>query len=142
MTPGFFGEGATTGAVFTSLPPNNTSVGAIDSSVTFTKIVRTNLTVGTNDGDYNNDGIVNAADYVFWRDTLNKTVANFAQADGSGNGLIDAPDYTFWRQRFGNLSPGAGAGNAMIPEPATWVLTLLATSLVLAATRSGARKSM
>lgn len=142
MTPGFYGPGLTTGAVFTSLPPNNTSVGAIDSSVTFTKIVRTNLIVATNDGDYNNDGVVNAADFVLWRDTLGKAVTSFAEADGSGNGLIDTPDYTFWRARFGNLSPGsgAGAGSAMVPEPATWVLAVFAAGLALAATRSGARR--
>ena len=29
-------------------------------------------------------------------------------ADGSGNGMVDDADYNFWRARFGSNVPGSG----------------------------------
>jgi hypothetical protein len=79
-------------------------------------------------GDYNHDGIVNAADYTVWRDTLNSTT-NLA-ADGSGNGIIDQADYTFWKSRVGaTIGAGAGGG-AAVPEPATQSLLIVAAVLL------------
>jgi uncharacterized delta-60 repeat protein len=60
-------------------------------------------------GDYNQNHIVDAADYVVWRNNLNASVTPFTNADGSGNGLVDQADYTVWRSHFGQL-PGAGSG--------------------------------
>jgi serralysin len=77
-------------------------------------------------GDYNGNGLVDAADYVVWRNTLNQSVAMGTGADGSGNGTIDAADYNFWRVRFGRTVPGAAAV-AAVPEPATVALMLFAT---------------
>jgi uncharacterized delta-60 repeat protein len=59
-------------------------------------------------GDYNQNHIVDAADYVLWRNNLNASVTPFTNADGSGNGLVDPADYTVWRSRYGQL-PGAGS---------------------------------
>jgi hypothetical protein len=65
-------------------------------------------------GDYNEDGIVNAADYVLWRNSEGDTVTPFSGADGNGNGVIDDGDYQVWRDNYGNtLPPGAGAGSAV-----------------------------
>ena len=52
-------------------------------------------------GDYNGNGIVDAADYVVWRHTLNQTVPIGTGADGNGNATIDTGDYTIWRTSFG-----------------------------------------
>jgi parallel beta-helix repeat protein len=70
-------------------------------------------------GDYNRDGIVNAADYVLWRDTLGSAVTRYAGADGDGSGVIDQADYGRWRRGFGAISGGASIalGTATVPEP-------------------------
>ncbi|MFG0304744.1 MAG: dockerin type I domain-containing protein [Phycisphaerales bacterium JB040] len=60
-------------------------------------------------GDYNDDGVVDAADFTVWRDNLGQLVspAEFYQLAGDYNsdGLVDAADYTVWRS---NHSGGVG----------------------------------
>lgn len=93
------------------------------------------LTYGT--GDYNVNGVVDAADYVIWR-KQNGIHSQFLAADGSGNGAVGVEDHTYWRERFGN-SPGAGSGSLsstnVIPEPATILLFILALSLAVSQMR-------
>jgi serralysin len=76
-------------------------------------------------GDYNGSDVVDAADYVVWRDTLDQA-ANPAGsgADGDASGTIGAADYEFWRARFGNMTTGT-AGAAAVPEPASNLVTLV-----------------
>ena len=64
-------------------------------------------------GDFNNDGTVDAADYVVWRKT-----------DGTQAG------YNTWRTHFGQTAgSGSGAGaNAAVPEPSTLVMLILAAA--------------
>ncbi|MCA9241560.1 MAG: hypothetical protein KDA37_15225, partial [Planctomycetales bacterium] len=50
-------------------------------------------------GDYNADGVVNAADYTVYRDSLGSQ-ENLA-ADGSHNGVVDQDDYLVWRDNYG-----------------------------------------
>jgi hypothetical protein len=80
-------------------------------------------------GDYNGNGIVDAADYTVWRDTAGQTGANLA-ADGTGpsgtpDGIVDDLDYQFWVGHFGTTSPGVEALSA-VPEPSTAMLSSLA----------------
>ncbi len=57
-------------------------------------------------GDYNANGIVDAADYVVWRNTLNQVGVGLA-ADGNGNYTIDSGDLAVWRLHFGQTAaPG------------------------------------
>jgi hypothetical protein len=72
-------------------------------------------------GDYNKNGVVDAADYVIWRDTLGSTVD--LRGDGDGNGVVTQADYLFWKVRFGNST--AGAATTAVPEPGTWLLVML-----------------
>jgi hypothetical protein len=80
-------------------------------------------------GDYNGDGIVDAADYTIWRDTLGSTTDLRANGDNTGAsaGVIDQADYVFWKSHFGNhAGSGAGGGaNAGVPEPTTGLMLLV-----------------
>lgn len=82
-------------------------------------------------GDYNADGIVDAADYTVWRDLFGSL--NPA-ADGDGSGVVGQGDYLVWRDHFGQtVSPGSGAasGNAaFVPEPSSWLLVFFGFSLI------------
>jgi hypothetical protein len=72
-------------------------------------------------GDYNDNGSVDAADYVLWRN--GGPLQN--EVPGVTPGQATAEDYAAWRARFGNTSP-VGAGSqlqgATAPEPSTFVL--------------------
>jgi serralysin len=76
-------------------------------------------------GDYTGDGLVDAADYTRWRDTLGGTMD--LAADGDGSGAVDPADYGVWASAYGSASPGAAHGAATqpfgaVPEPgALWL---------------------
>ncbi len=81
-------------------------------------------------GDYNENGFVDAADYVVWRKTLGETVGNEGDgADGNASGTIEPGDYDFWRARFGNVVAAPGLGAAVVPEPAAALLLLIALAV-------------
>jgi hypothetical protein len=64
-------------------------------------------------GDFNADGVVNAADYAVWRKGLGTT---YAQSD-----------FNVWRANFGQPA-GSGAGtiaSAAVPEPAIVPMLLM-----------------
>lgn len=81
-------------------------------------------------GDYNHNGVVDAADYVVWRDTLNQSVAAGTGADGDGDGVITQADYGFWRARFGNTSGSGSLASANVPEPASFVMCCVAFGMI------------
>ncbi len=91
-------------------------------------------------GDYNHDGVVDAADYSVWRDTLGSTI-NLA-ADGNNNDRVDAGDYAIWKTHFGESSGGAAAANGIpAPEPTTTFFLIVATAILVAATRREGRRA-
>jgi hypothetical protein len=76
-------------------------------------------------GDYDNNGTVDATDYVVWR-----------------NG--DSPDdtqagYDLWRANFGRPGSGAGANVGAVPEPTTVGLLVFALAALTAARRRPCR---
>jgi hypothetical protein len=82
-------------------------------------------------GDYNDNGIVDAADYVLWRDSLNQIGPDLA-ADGNANNQIDPADYDVWRTHFGNASAaGVAAHSLAVPEPAMSTCLLSAVCLTM-----------
>lgn len=85
-------------------------------------------------GDFNKNGVVDAADYVVWRNTLNQTGVGLP-ADGNNNGVIDSGDYTVWRSNFGHTGSGSasGAGASVlnnvaggVPEPNFTIYLMIA----------------
>jgi mannan endo-1,4-beta-mannosidase len=83
-------------------------------------------------GDYNKDGVVDAADYVVWRKLSGQTGWGLA-ADSDLNGRIDAADLAFWKSRFG-LSSGSRA--ATVPESASLLLLLFGAAISALSVRS------
>jgi hypothetical protein len=63
-------------------------------------------------GDYNENQVVDAADYVVWRKTLGAQVSRYEGADGNGNNSIDADDFNVWWANFGRSS---GAASIITP---------------------------
>jgi autotransporter-associated beta strand protein len=89
--------------------------GAVGSGAEFTSPLfagtgRVHVTNGPLPGDFNLDGMVDAADYLVWR---KKFGSPYTQTD-----------YNTWRSRFGQ-GGGGGAGGA-VPEPATYLFCGLA----------------
>jgi hypothetical protein len=67
-------------------------------------------------GDFNNDLVVDAADYTVWRD---------------GFGVdYDEQDYLDWKNNFG-MTGGGAVGAAAVPEPTTGILLVLAAAMVM-----------
>lgn len=90
-------------------------------------------------GDYNGNGVVDAADYTVWRDNLGGSDAAFAAdtRNPSLSGAIVVDDYAFWVEQFGasggaSLAPGASGS---VPEPATLGLAFVAGALTIACRR-------
>jgi hypothetical protein len=71
-------------------------------------------------GDYNNNGIVDASDYVLWRDHSGTAFQLQNEVTSTTPGQVTVEDYNAWRTRFGNNS-GSGSG-AAVPEPGCWLL--------------------
>jgi hypothetical protein len=68
--------------------------------------------------DYNQNGIVDGADYTVWRDSIGQFVLPATGADGNGDGIIDEGDYAFWKERFGTILDYTGtASSNAVPEP-------------------------
>ena len=81
--------------------PNLISVGS-----RFARVVGGRIDIGAVEsqpnplpGDYNFNGVVDAADGTVWRDTLNSVTD--LRADGNGDSKVDALDYAIWKNNFG-----------------------------------------
>jgi cyclophilin family peptidyl-prolyl cis-trans isomerase len=89
------------------------------------------------DGDYDFNGVVNAADFSVWKNSFGSTTD--VAADGNGDGVVNSADYTVWRN---SLVLGTGSisepGN-VVPEPTSAVL-FLAFLLVNSAIRRPRRR--
>lgn len=88
----------------------------------------------TSPGDYDLDGVVNAADYAVWRDAL---ASGAPTADGDFDGRVTALDYEVWRLAYGQTTQPLSAPAAIAPEPASGAL--LAFTFVLSVAPGGVR---
>ena len=87
------------------------------------------LTVGSPilAGDYNNNGIVDAADYAIWRKNVGQPSQTLPN-DTTGVIVGDA-QYNLWRSNFGSTTAVPGSGSALtgsaVPEPSSIGLLIL-----------------
>lgn len=94
-------------------------------SSSFARLIPAMLT-----GDYNNNGVVDAADYAVWR--KNQGTTHTLPNDPTG-GTIGPTQYTQWRTHFGQTA-GIGTSfspalaSSTIPEPSTLALITLAAA--------------
>jgi hypothetical protein len=73
----------------------------------------------TLEGDYNGDGLVDAADYTTWRDTVGSSL--LLAADGDRDNLIGAGDFTAWTSSYGR----SNSASVAVPEPSSAASLLL-----------------
>jgi hypothetical protein len=96
----------------------------------------------TLDGDYNDDGTVDAADYVVWRKFEGTTTTLPNDPHG---GTIGALQFNTWRANFGNTTGGGTStaadsfdADTAVLEPSSVSLLLLAAAGTLVTARNGA----
>ena len=78
-------------------------------------------------GDFNDDGLVNLADYSVWRDALGTWSP---AADANDDGKVDGKDYAIWKVNFGRSIAGVEASESQqVPEPGAW-LTMAGAALM------------
>jgi hypothetical protein len=93
-------------------------------------------------GDYNQNGVADAADYTVWRDTLGSRTDLRANGtdEGASFGVVDLADYQIWKSHFGEMG-GAGSiygeAPAAVSEPTpVWLVAMAAMSLACMSRRS------
>ena len=93
-------------------------------------------------GDYNHNLIVDAADYVVWRNQLGSTGSGLA-ADGNGDNMVNQLDYSVWKANYGATAGGAAAATqyASVPEPSTVLLLVVGALIVANVSRCGSSRS-
>jgi hypothetical protein len=98
-------------------------------------------------GDFNINGVVDAADYTIWRDTQGQTGSNLA-ADATGpggvpDGVVDQLDYQLWVDHYGQTSGSGAASGSAVPEPTGIALAAVAAAALMATRRTvGAPRSV
>ena len=93
----------------------------------------TGLAPALEDADFNNDNIVDGADFLIWQRNFG-VGATLPQGDANGSGGVDAADLAIWKAKFGTV--GSVAAVAAVPEPATVVLASLGTAALVRRRRS------
>jgi hypothetical protein len=81
-------------------------------------VINNDLPPGGLDGDYNENGTVDATDYVVWRDNVGSN--NMLPNDSIG-GMIGPAHYEQWRANFGAALGAASVAHG-VPEPMSLVL--------------------
>ena len=88
-------------------------------------------------GDFNDDDVVDAADYTIWRDTVGSTT-DF-RADADLNGVIDDVDYGIWADNYGISIVDAASSASAVPEPSAAMICLVGLAAFLRKRNSQAK---
>jgi hypothetical protein len=82
------------------------------------RVVR--LTPSFLEGDFNENGAVNAVDLGIWRSQFGTAAgAVHTQGNADGDGDVDDQDFLIWQRQF-----GIGGSIAAVPEPTTGALAI------------------
>jgi hypothetical protein len=73
-------------------------------------------------GDFNNDGLVDAADYVAWRKGLG---AEMRLPGDTTPGAVTSADFQVWRSNYGAAMPASASAKSVVPEPTAWQIAIL-----------------
>jgi hypothetical protein len=89
-------------------------------------------------GDYNQNGTIDAADYSVWRDLF--LVDDAILPNDPTPNVIDESDYEYWKDHFGESLSGPGGAAANVPEATSRTLLLIGLGIVsFAAATDGPR---
>jgi hypothetical protein len=98
-------------------------------------------------GDFNEDAVVDAADYTLWRNSAGSTgadlAADVAGPNGMPDGVVDELDYRYWRANFGLTLPAGSAARAAlstVPEPSCGAVGAIGLGVVGAFAKRGTRR--
>jgi uncharacterized protein YkwD len=108
------------GGGFSSYQTSATIIGGANVKIDYLVSNRVDIA-----GDFNGDGLVNAADLAIW--TSNFGVAEGADADGDGD--TDGDDFLVWQRQIG-VDASLNSLQGVIPEPPSVNLTTLAVALM------------
>lgn len=83
------------------------------------------LVNSTLEGDFDNDGDVDAEDLLAWQNNFGVAGgAGRSQGDADGDFDVDGADFLLWQQEYTNGSEAATAQGTIVPEPQALVLSL------------------
>jgi hypothetical protein len=118
--------------VASALGGSNTTLRALGGDAIPLVVTNGSLTISPFPAaDYNHNGLVDAADYVVWRESMGQAVTPGSGADGDHDGTVTTADYNLWKSEFGYSAPGSGAAvSAAVPEPRTVGLLAIGGFLV------------
>jgi hypothetical protein len=102
----------------------NKSGGEANSLTVYIDNIRVGMTPPGTPGDYNEDGVVDAADYVYWRKAEGLGLDDLPN-DNDDAGPVGAAEYSIWQINFAS-SGGGGNSNGAVPEPANSALVAVA----------------
>jgi len=96
------------------------------------------------EGDYNEDGSVDAADYTVWRNLQGQEVQLANEGEDASPGRVDQEDYGVWKSNFGTKDLGLGVAtvsgtinidliNGFTPSPGNMFTVLSANEGISAA---------
>ncbi len=125
---GEFIDGYTMGFIVQGIAHSGTPVDSY--GVTITNFQASIGEIGV-PGDYNENNVVDAADYSVWRDRLGQNIALPNEVETPN--MVTVEDYDYWKAHFGATS-GSGGGSAavgsVVPEPAAAILAIVAGVLL------------
>jgi hypothetical protein len=101
--------------------------GGLDFGLTvYIDNIRVGMTTDGIDGDYNDDGNVDAADYVAQQKFVGLTSS--LPNDPDVGTTIDQDQYNTWVEHFGETEMSGSSGSSAVPEPASALLLIAAVA--------------